>query len=251
MQSLRAAVFALLVPVQASACGIALAFAVDASGSVTAEDFAVQLHGVANGLRDPEIAQAIIGGNAALSVLQWSGQNDQFTSIGWTQISSAAALEAFATELERIPRVWRGSNTAIGSLLAYSQHMFAQAPACNRFVLDVSGNGPSNEGSAPTTLRVGLWENTGITVNAIVIDPTMSTVRQYFEQNVIIGPGSFVIDVPSRDAFAEGMREKLKRELAQQFVLLEPRSHLGHGALFQPRPVARVTSQTGRLDALK
>ncbi|MEL7203729.1 MAG: DUF1194 domain-containing protein, partial [Pseudomonadota bacterium] len=63
----------LFAAVPARACDIALVLAVDVSGSVDNTEFRIQMDGLAEGLRDPSVSEALVVGEAAIMVLQWTG----------------------------------------------------------------------------------------------------------------------------------------------------------------------------------
>ena len=52
----------LCAPVSAIACELALLLAVDVSGSVDTREFRIQMDGLATGLRDPMVSEALVRG---------------------------------------------------------------------------------------------------------------------------------------------------------------------------------------------
>ncbi|MEM1130739.1 MAG: DUF1194 domain-containing protein [Pseudomonadota bacterium] len=198
-------------------CEIALAFAVDVSASITSRIYRSQLDGLAAAVRDPLIASELERANASLTLVQWTGKHLQEVSIPWTPMRSAADVESFAVRTQQVPRAWRGTNTAIGAMLDFTNRVFDDAPDCYRRVLDVSGNGPSNEGDPPETRRPALVA-AGITINAIVVDIEAKDLAGYYANNVIGGIGAFVITAEDISDYAEKMRQKLFRELAIQMA---------------------------------
>lgn len=204
----------LLFGSSALACDIALVLAVDVSGSVDNAEFRIQMDGLAEGLRDPSVSEALVAGEAAITVLQWTGTTRQAVSVPWTQVRSFEDLEALAREVEAVTRKWRNYSTAIGEALEFSQGQFAEGPTCDRRVVDISGDGSSNEGVAPQDLRAQL-DAAGITVNALVIEGAEPMITEYFEDNVILGPGAFVITANSFEEYPERMRLKLLREVSK------------------------------------
>ncbi|MEM6578749.1 MAG: DUF1194 domain-containing protein, partial [Pseudomonadota bacterium] len=116
----------------ASACDLALVLAVDVSGSVDNTEFRIQMQGIADGLRDPHISAALVEGQAALALVQWTGSNRQTVSLPWHHVETAADLFAFAEEVARAPRRWRNFSTAIGEALLFSARQFDEVPECKR-----------------------------------------------------------------------------------------------------------------------
>ena len=195
------------------ACDLALVLAVDVSGSVDNAEFRIQMQGIADGLRDPSVSSALIEANAALTVVQWTGSGRQTVTLPWRRVGTPLELFAFAEEVAKAPRRWRNFSTAIGEALVFSTRQFDLVPDCRRRVIDVSGDGSSNEGMAPLDVR-DLLSVSDVTVNAIVIEGAEPDLPQYFKDHVIWGGGSFVITAASFDDYPERMRLKLQREVS-------------------------------------
>lgn len=198
-----------------AACEIALVLAVDVSGSVDDFEYRIQMQGLADGLRDGTVSEALVAGEAAVMVLHWTGSTRQQVVVPWTRITGFDVLEAFAEEVETTTRAWRNYSTAIGEALQVSAVQFAGAPDCRRKVIDISGDGSSNEGIAPARVRPML-DQMGITVNALVIEGAEPFMTEYFWENVILGAGAFVITANSYKEYPARMRRKLLREVAKQ-----------------------------------
>ena len=90
-----------------------------------------------------------------------------------------------------------------------------------RRVIDISGDGPNNNGAPVTTARDAAVEK-GIVINGLPImvkEPSYSTMDIdnldfYYEDCVIGGPGSFVVTIKNRDKFKEAIHTKLVMEVA-------------------------------------
>lgn len=206
--------------VRGAACDLALVMAVDVSGSVDNGEYHIQMQGLADGLRDSSVSEALVAGEAALLVLQWTGTTRQRVSVPWTQMRDLEDLEAFAQQVESAPRAWRNFSTAIGEALNYAGGQFADAPDCDRRVIDISGDGSSNEGLEPTAAHDAM-RATGIVVNALVIEGAEPNLSDYFRDNVVVGNGSFVITANSFDVYPDRMRRKLLREVTKQISMQE------------------------------
>lgn len=196
-----------------SACDLALVLAVDVSGSVDNAEFRIQMQGIADGLRDPSVSAALVQANAALTLVQWTGSGRQTVTLPWRRVATPLDLFTFAEEVAQAPRRWRNFSTAIGEALVFSTRQFDLVPDCQRRVIDVSGDGASNEGVAPLDMR-DLLAVSEVTVNAIVIEGAEPDLPQYFRDHVIWGAGSFVITATSFDDYPERMRLKLQREVS-------------------------------------
>lgn len=211
---------ALVSSTAARACEVALAFAIDVSGSISDQDYRIQMQGLAEGLRDPMVVHTLARGDSAVMVLLWSGHGEQLVAIDWRQIDSDVDVAAFAAQVENLPRPWARSATAIGEALEATVAVMSRAPVCDRYVLDISGDGRSNEGVLPELTR-GTLATVNLTVNAIVVDVEGGDIHDYYQTSVIHGPEAFAVVVTSFDDYAAVMRRKLYRELAIQLVSLE------------------------------
>lgn len=203
----------------ARACEVALAFAIDVSGSISDEDYRTQMQGLADGLRDPMVAYTLARGDSAVLVLLWSGRGEQLVAIDWRHMLTESHVAAFAAEVESIPRPFGRSATALGEALGAIAAAMTRAPACERLVVDISGDGRSNEGILPRHQQEAL-DLLNITVNAIVVDTQGGEVHSYYEEQVIRGPDAFSVSVADVSEFAAQMRRKLYRELAIQMAAL-------------------------------
>lgn len=213
--AMLALVFALGLPARALACKLALALAVDISGSVDPEEYNIQMQGLANALRDGVVAEALVRADAVVMLVQWTGSSRQQLTVPWTQVRSFADLEALARRIETAPRAWRNFSTAIGDALVFTLDQFADAPDCIRKVIDVSGDGPSNEGAAPLSVHPALRQ-AGVTVNALAIEESETDLTAYFWENLIVGEGAFVVTANRFEDYPDRIRMKLIRETTAQ-----------------------------------
>jgi Ca-activated chloride channel family protein len=204
--------------VPAKACDIALVLAVDVSGSVDPTEYSIQMEGLAEGLRDSSVSEALVAGEAAITVVQWTGTTRQAVTVPWVQIRTFEDLEVLADRVETATRKWRNYSTAIGEALQFAHAQFETAPDCERKVVDISGDGSSNEGIEPREVRDALYAD-GIVVNALVIEGAEPLMTEYFWENVILGAGAFVITANSYEDYPSRMRMKLLREVAKQISL--------------------------------
>ena len=204
----------------AAACDLALLLAVDVSGSVDPDEYRLQMDGLAEGLRDPLVSEALVRGRAQVSLVQWTGSSRQVVAIPWTEIVDFHALDDFAETVAGGPRVWRNYSTAIGEALSFSIPLFDTMDACALKIIDVSGDGFSNEGLSPAGVHPRL-KAAGITVNAIAIEQSEPDLTAYFFENVIVGDGAFVETALSFADYPEKIRRKLLREVTRQTADLQ------------------------------
>jgi len=197
------------------ACELALALAVDVSGSVDTSEYRIQMDGLAAALRDPLISEALVRGQAELLLVQWTGSTRQQITIPWTRIDSFERLDAFADQVAGDPRLWRNYSTAIGEALTYTMAAFEGMSHCERRLIDISGDGLSNEGEEPAEVQQAL-RDADIVVNAIAIEASEPELTAYFFENVIVGEGAFVVSARSFEEYPARIRKKLQREVTQQ-----------------------------------
>lgn len=201
------------------ACELALVLAVDVSGSVNVEEYRIQMEGLGAALEDAAIAEALVVQRAQVMVLQWTGTSRQAVSVPWTQVTDFEIADRLVAQIRSTPRAWRNFSTAIGEAVSVSLAAFDAVPECKRRVIDVSGDGPSNEGVAPKDMRREA-EALGVTINGLAIEATDKGLTEYYRANLITGPGSFAIRAASFQDYPARIREKLQREITKQFAAL-------------------------------
>ena len=196
---------------------LALVLAFDGSASVTFESFGLIANGTAAGLRDDVVAAGLIGGphGATLCTLMlWSGSDAQEVLVDWTRISTPAELEDFAKQVEDVPRIVRAGTTAIGAALLVCEDLLRQAPGrATRQVIDVAGDGRSNDGPDPGPIRDRLVE-AGVTINGLCVLHEEPDLLESYTSEVIGGVGAFALQCQDYAGFAAAMRQKLRQEIA-------------------------------------
>ena len=199
-----------------NAVDLALVLAVDGSASVTYEEFGLIAGGMAAALREPAIVAGLIGGPAKASLcclLLWSGAGAQEVIADWTLIASAADANGFADQVDNMPRIVRPGKTAIGEALLASLTLLGHVPdPPGRQVVDVIGDGRSNDGIAPGPIRDRM-AGAGITINGLCILHEEPDLLRSYTDEVIGGPGAFAVTCQDYPAFAAAMKLKLAREI--------------------------------------
>ena len=148
-----------------------------------------------------------------ISVYEWSGIGRQTLLVGWTRLDGPADLRAVAALLRAVPRSETRFPTALGDALAFGAALLAVAPACDRRVIDVSGDGSRNEGPDPRTVHAAPAFD-GVEVNALVIGAAARPgLLRYFERFVIRGPDAFAEPADDYRDYPRAIRRKLLREL--------------------------------------
>jgi hypothetical protein len=196
---------------------LAIVLAVDGSASVTYDEFGLIAGGMAAALRDPTVAAGLTG-KSVLSLLLWSGTGEQDIITGWTPIATAADLRTFADGVDNMPRTVKAGLTAIGEALLASLTLLAQVPAIpKRNIVNVIGDGRSNDGIAPGPIRDRMAA-ADITINGLCILHEEPDLLTSYTEDVIGGPGAFAVTCREYNDFTEAMRQKLTREIKGPIV---------------------------------
>jgi Ca-activated chloride channel family protein len=210
---LRAALLSCLLGSPALSCETALLLSIDVSGSIDAGDYRLQTDGLAASLQDPEVSEALVRGQVALAVVQWSGVTEQTLVLPWQRMLAPKDVTRFSARAAAVPRAFSGSDTAVGEGLRFATALFAAVPDCRRKVIDVSGDGQENAGFTDARARSEAME-AGLMINAIAIEepgPAFPITSYY--RNWIITPDGFVVTARGLQDYAETLRLKLLREL--------------------------------------
>jgi Ca-activated chloride channel homolog len=204
-----------------NAVDLALVLAVDGSASVTYEEFGLIAGGMAAALREPSIIAGLLGGPAKASMcslLLWSGAGAQEVIADWTLIASEADAKVFADAVDNMPRIVQAGKTAIGEALLASLTLLGRIPDTPaRQIVDVIGDGRSNDGIAPGPIRDRM-ATAGITINGLCILHEEPDLLQSYTDEVIGGPDAFALTCQDYPAFAAAMKQKLAREVNAPIV---------------------------------
>jgi hypothetical protein len=197
-----------------------LVLAVDTSGSVDAEEYALQISGIAEAFRDPEVVAAIAAGplgRIAVNVAFWAESQLPKQSLAWRVIAEAGDAAAFAATLDALPRAAPAGGTGIGRGVIYSVRLLQENDISGtRRVIDVSGDGretPFRYFSVPPEQARAYAAAHGVTVNGLAILADEPDLERYYRESVIVGPGAFTLAADDFQDFADAMRRKLIREI--------------------------------------
>ncbi len=220
-----ALIFALSAgPLLAEEVDVELFLAVDVSRSMTPAELEIQRRGYAEALRSDDVIQAIEGGligAVAISYVEWAGQVSQREIVPWTIVRSRAEAEALADALTNRfnPSLRR---TSISGALIFAANSIANNDITGlRRVIDISGDGPNNDGRPVTRARDAVLAQ-GITINGLPLMTRdglndrwhLEDLDAYYRNCVIGGPGAFAIPVLTWDQFALAVRRKLVLEIS-------------------------------------
>jgi hypothetical protein len=201
----------------AAAVDLLLVLAVDASGSVDQVRFELQKQGYAGALRNPRVLRAVASGptqSIAVCMTQWTGPGMQARTLGWTRLSDQASLDACAGAIAASPRLLFGGGTSISGAIDQGMGLLRDAPyAAERRVIDISGDGANNRGR-PASLARDAAVADGVTINGLPILSVEPDLAEHYRNQVIGGPGAFLIATDSYANFAEAILRKLVTEIA-------------------------------------
>jgi hypothetical protein len=206
-----------------------LVLAADVSRSIDSEKFQLQRDGYAAAITDARVLEAIKSGRAGrigVSFVEWSGLSSQRVVIDWATISDAESAKNFADRLLEAPRSF-ADRTSISSAIEFAMAHLARAPfESARHTIDVSGDGTNNSGGEVTQARDAAVAQ-GATINGLVIlsetplawnpDHTNPAggLENYYRNNVIGGPGAFVMAAEGFNSFGRAIVKKMIAEVAQ------------------------------------
>ena len=108
------------------ACRLALAMALDVSGSVDQQEYRLQVEGLADALIDPEVQDALFAMPevpVALAVYEWSSSTYQRMIAGWTLLHDPNDLNRLAARLRGWTREPAPEATGIGSALTFGRDL--------------------------------------------------------------------------------------------------------------------------------
>lgn len=213
---------ALLAPAPAHAfCKLALGLGLDISSSVNADEYRLQIEGLADALETAEVIDAILqpeGAHIAAAAYEWSGYQQQDTIVAWSILDTPETIRRFANRLRAHRRPYWDFATALGKGVEYGGQLLQNAPPCQRQVLDVSGDGVNNVGVDPEYFyRLGLFE--GVVVNGLVIRGADPDPVVYYQTQVMYGPGAFVAIAQDFADYRTVMKSKLLREIDAELIL--------------------------------
>ena len=205
-----------------------LVLASDVSRSVDEAKWKLQRDGYAAALADKRVLDAIRSGRhqrIAVCFVEWSGVGAQKLLIDWMVIDGAESARKFGDNLLELPRSF-AERTSISGAIDFSVNLFEQAPyKSERHTIDVSGDGTNNSGRDVTSARDAALAK-GITINGLVIlsDRPMAWnpehtnppggLAKYYQDNVVGGPGAFVIVAENFNSFGQAIIKKLIAEIA-------------------------------------
>jgi Protein of unknown function (DUF1194) len=206
-----------------------LVLAADISRSVDEVKFQLQRFGYAAAFSDSRVIEAIrsgLNGSIAVAFVEWSGPLSQRIVIDWMVISDDKTARLFGDHIVEASRAFADS-TSISAGIDFAMTQLDSAPyEARRRVIDISGDGDNNSGRDVTAARDEAIAK-GVTINGLVILTETQIgfnsshtnppggLASYYRNNVIGGPGAFVMVAENSDSFGDVLVKKLIAEIAQ------------------------------------
>jgi hypothetical protein len=225
------AVLAAISPIPASAAeavDLLLVLASDVSRSVDHPKFLLQRDGYAAAVSDPQVIEAIRSGphgKIALCFVEWSGFGAQKLVIDWVAIDGAGTARKFGDLVVEAPRSF-ADRTSISGGIDFALAQLNRAPfEAPRRTIDVSGDGTNNAGRDVRLARDEAMAQ-GVIINGLVIlsQPQLpwnaehtnppGGLEGYYRENVVGGPGSFVMVAEDFRSFGRAIVRKMIAEIA-------------------------------------
>ena len=216
-----------------------LIFAVDISYSMNRTEQRMQREGYAEALSSPEFLAALKSnaiGKIAVAYMQWASAGDQDVLLPWTLIDGPESARKAAQALREAP--YRSAQrTSVSGAIDASVKLFENNGYDGmRQIIDVSGDGPNNNGRLVTAARDDAVAK-GYTINGLPLvgirdyrgPADIDNLDVYYEDCVIGGGDSFMVAIRDTRDFVAATRSKLVREIARG-----------------PAPLARVTPAQAR-----
>jgi hypothetical protein len=212
----------------AEAVDLLLVLASDVSRSVDHPKFLLQREGYATAISDPQVIDAIKSGphqRIAMCFVEWSGFGAQRLVIDWSVIDGPAAARKFGDQLLELPRSF-ADRTSISGGIEFAVAQIERAPfEASRRTIDVSGDGTNNAGRDVKAARDEAIAKT-IAINGLVILSDRPVpwnaehtnppggLEKYYQENVVGGPGAFVLVAENFHSFGRAIVKKLIAEIA-------------------------------------
>lgn len=229
---------------------LALVLAVDISFSMDLDEQELQRTGFMEALRSPVVHDAIARGmlgRIAVTYAEWAGNFEQRVIVPWTILDTPQSALAFADRLAQTPPR-RAQRTSISGAIDMGARLLAESGVVAlRQVIDVSGDGPNNQGRPVTAARDEAVAK-GITINGLPIMLKrpgyldIGDLDGYYADCVIGGVGSFTVPVRDRAQFPSAIKTKIIMEVAG----LTPPAPLLHKAQGAPRANCLIGEQQWR-----
>jgi hypothetical protein len=134
--------------------------------------------------------------------------------VPWTLLKDAASAKAFGDAIGSSQRELFGGGTSISGAIDQSLQMLSDSPyRSQRRTIDISGDGTNNSGRSIINARDEAVAR-GVSINGLPILAIDPYLDRYYYDNVIGGPGAFMIPAANYENFADAVVKKLILEIA-------------------------------------
>lgn len=198
----------------------------DATGSIDDDEIRLQRQGYADAMLDPQVLWAIDNGGAdgriAVTYVEWAAPGSQDVVVDWMVVEDAASARAFGERLMAAPRRAYGSNAIGAALLKGLELIEGNGFDGWRKVIDFSGDSAWNPMGPTVAHARDAVLGAGIVINGLAIlcpapcsgRPQAGDLEAEYRDQIIGGPGAFVVTADGRESFAQAVRRKLILEIA-------------------------------------
>lgn len=206
------------------AVDVELVLAVDTSSSMKPGELVLQRQGYAAAFRSREVIDAIVSGlhrRVAVTYVEWGASGSRRIIVPWMLVAGEADAHRLADLLEAT-EIANLFQTSISGAIRYGMRAFEENDfRGERRVIDISGDGPNNQGGAVTLSRDAAI-GSGISINglplmvggSVLAGPGLPPLDDYYADCVIGGPSAFLLPVRGWDQFPAAVRRKLALELS-------------------------------------
>ncbi|WP_179953877.1 DUF1194 domain-containing protein [Denitrobaculum tricleocarpae] len=210
--------------------------AVDVSDSITRHEEWLQYTGLARGVVDPHFLSLVDKGltqRIGFMAFTWSSGGQVRVIVPWAEVADREDAAEVAAQLSTAPRIDRahyvghdqapdaaeqpvslsaGGRTDVSQAVAIASRFARSAPfQGRRTIINILSNGADNIGSEPNLQRDEAIRQ-GATINGVVFGGRRD-LPAYFEQNVIGGPGAFLMTVHDPADLPEALERKFWHDL--------------------------------------
>lgn len=223
--------FLLTAPARATEVDVELALMVDVSRSMGPAELELQRRGYAEAIASEEVIGAILNGftgRIALTYVEWAGSGSNRIIVPWTLVDSREAAERISKKLTAEFSFGMRRTSITGAIKFAMADMEENAFEGLRRVIDISGDGPNNQGGSVEVARDNAVA-AGFVINGLplmTIDGNsywdLDDLDLYYEACVVGGPGAFVIPVREWSEFPLAVRRKIVLELVGPPEVLTP-----------------------------
>jgi hypothetical protein len=202
-------------PAQATSVDLELLLLVDVSGSVDANEYALQKTGYVNAFNDADVHARIAAttNGIAVAYAEWSGDAEQSVRVNWAHLTDAASAMAFASAISSATRMSPFNLTAPGSAINWGVPLFDN----NGFeggplVIDISGDGSENDGDDTQEAAETAFSD-GVRINGLPILTDDANLDTWYQTNIVTPGGGFLVVANSFDDFEAAIKRKIVTEI--------------------------------------